>query len=51
MAAKKTARKPAAKPKPGPSPEVLKIDGSWQDAMKQSLTKKKPATGWPKPKK
>ena len=30
------------------APEVLKTDGNWQDAMKQNLTKKKPAKGWPK---
>ena len=33
---------------PGPKPEVLKIDGNWQDAVKKSLSKKKPANGWPK---
>ena len=33
---------------PGPKPEVLKIDGDWRDAVKKSLEKKKPATGWPK---
>lgn len=42
--------KHAAAPKetPGPKPEVLKIDGDWRDAVKKSLEKKKPATGWPK---
>jgi len=33
------------KNRPGPKPEVLKIEGSWQDAIKLSLTKKKPANG------
>jgi len=34
---------------PGPKPEVLKITGiKWQDAVKQSLQKKKPPNGWPK---
>ena len=33
---------------PGPKPDVLKINGDWQDALKRSLTKKKPAGGWPK---
>ncbi len=33
---------------PGPKPEVLRIKGNWQDAVKQSLQKKKPANGWPK---
>jgi len=43
---KKVARKP--KSKPGPAAETLKIDGNWEDAMKKSLAKKKPAGGWPK---
>jgi hypothetical protein len=34
----------------GPKPEVLKIDGDWQDAVRTSLSKKKPAEGWPKEK-
>jgi hypothetical protein len=33
---------------PGPKPEVLKINGDWQDAVKKSLAKKKQADGWPK---
>jgi hypothetical protein len=33
---------------PGPKPDVLKIKGNWQAAMKKSLTKKKPPEGWPK---
>ncbi|MGD1073516.1 MAG: hypothetical protein ABSB15_25675 [Bryobacteraceae bacterium] len=36
------------KPSPGPKPEVLKITSNWQDAVKKSLEKKKPAEGWPK---
>jgi hypothetical protein len=36
------------KGKTGPKPEVIKVDGDWRDAVKQSLTKKKPANGWPK---
>lgn len=32
----------------GPKPDLLKIKGSWQSAMKKSLTKKKPPEGWPK---
>jgi hypothetical protein len=36
------------KEKPGPKPEVVKIDGNWRDAVKLSLAKKKPASGWPK---
>jgi hypothetical protein len=28
--------------------EMLKIEGKWQDAVKKSLTKKKPPAGRPK---
>jgi hypothetical protein len=44
----------AKKPKPvkaktGPKPELFKIEGmTWKEAVKKSLTKKKPAGGWPK---
>jgi hypothetical protein len=48
MASTKRANKQAAKPKRGPVPDVLKIDGNWKDAVKKSLAKKKPAAGWPK---
>jgi len=34
----------------GPEPELLKIDVDWQEAIKKSLAKKKPAAGWPKEK-
>jgi hypothetical protein len=34
----------------GPKPDLLKIDGDWKKAVKKSLSKKKPATGWPKEK-
>jgi hypothetical protein len=33
---------------PGPKPDLLKIEGKWQDAVKKSFEKKKPAEGWPK---
>jgi hypothetical protein len=33
---------------PGPKPDVLKLRGNWKDAIKKSLEKKKPVTGWPK---
>ena len=33
---------------PGPKAETLKIEGNWKDAVKKSLTKKKPPGGWPK---
>ncbi len=45
------ARKPKSskKPKaPGPKPNVLKLKGNWKTAVRQSLTKKKPPSGWPK---
>jgi hypothetical protein len=40
-----TAKKKAAKQR-GPIADRLKIRGRWQDAVKKSLTKKKPAAGW-----
>ncbi len=42
---KPTKKKPA---KTGPKPDMLKIEGKWQDAVKKSLSKKKPTEGWPK---
>jgi len=36
--------------KRGPKPDLLKIDGNWEAAVKKSLAKKKPVTGWPKEK-
>ena len=48
MASKKIAKLKPAKAKPGPKPDIYKIDGNWEDAVKKSFTKKKPATGWPK---
>lgn len=41
----KTKSKPAT---PGPKPDLLKIEGDWQAAVKKSFAKKKPAQGWPK---
>jgi hypothetical protein len=41
-------RKPKAKETPGPKPDMLKIRGNWQAAVKKSLAKKKPPDGWPK---
>ena len=39
-------------PKPiikrGSKPEILTIPGKWEDAVKTSLSKKKPSGGWPK---
>jgi hypothetical protein len=34
--------------RPGPKPDLLKVEGDWEDAVRQSLEKKKPAGGWPK---
>jgi hypothetical protein len=49
MTATKAPKKPKAKKDPrGPVPETLKIEGKWQDAVKKSLSKRKPAEGWPK---
>jgi len=36
------------KAKTGPKPDVLKLRGKWQNAVRQSLGKKKPHEGWPK---
>jgi len=44
----KSKRPPTKPEKPGPKPEVLKIDCNWKDAIKKSLEKKKPPGGWPK---
>jgi len=32
-----------------PFPKPRPVDGRWQDAMRQSMQKKKPPEGWPKP--
>ena len=37
----------AAKRKPGPKPERVKIEGNWEDAIDQALAKEKPKDGWP----
>jgi len=45
------AKQPPKKTTPtkrGPKPDVYKIDGNWEDAVKKSFQKKKPAGGWPK---
>jgi hypothetical protein len=44
--AKKKPKPPKAKP--GPKPDLLKIEGNWEDAVAKSLKKKKPPGGWPK---
>lgn len=35
------------KKKTGPSPERLKIEGDWTQAIENTLKKAKPAGGWP----
>jgi hypothetical protein len=45
---KKHSKTQRPKSAPGPKPDVLKLKGRWQDAVKKSLQKKKPAEGWPK---
>jgi hypothetical protein len=48
MKSKKAGKKSTAKnAQCGPAPETLKIEGKWQDAVKKSFKKKKPAQGWP----
>ncbi len=39
------------KPKPGPDPETLDLDGPWEDRVKEALRRKRPKKGWPKPEK
>ncbi len=48
MAAKTAGTGEKPKTPRGPKPDLLKIKGRWQDAVKHSLQKKKPAEGWPK---
>ena len=44
---KPTKRQKKSKATPGPKAEILKLQGKWQDAVKKSLSKKKPPQGWP----
>jgi hypothetical protein len=46
MAKKKTAPKKNAKP--GPKPDLFKIEGEWEENVRKSFLKKKPPGGWPK---
>jgi hypothetical protein len=41
-------KKQTKKRRPGPEPEVVKIEGDWKDAMKKLISKKRPVGGWPK---
>lgn len=45
------SNKKAKQQRPGPVPEVLKIEGNWKDAMRKLISKKRPVGGWPKPEK
>lgn len=47
--AKAKKRKTKRKKKPGPKTERLKIGVDWVAAIRTSLRKRKPATGWPSP--
>lgn len=33
--------------KPGPTPERLKIDGEFEDAIRKALRQERPEGGWP----
>jgi hypothetical protein len=43
----RTKHKRERKP-PGPTPEVLKIEINWKDAMRKLISKKRPVGGWTK---
>lgn len=34
--------------KTGPKPEILKLEGNWENAVKKAMEKKRPKDGWPK---
>lgn len=40
---------PKDKPKPGPKPDRLKLEGDWKERVAQAVRKKRPESGWPKP--
>jgi hypothetical protein len=48
MGKKNGKTKSKLKKPPGPKADVLKIDMDWQEAIRKSLLKPKPAEGWPK---
>jgi hypothetical protein len=48
MSKRKKPPKELQPQQPGPKPDLLKIDCEWEEAVKKSLEKKKPAEGWPK---
>lgn len=38
-----------ARKKPGPASSRVKSEINWKDAVRRALQKKRPASGWPKP--
>jgi hypothetical protein len=44
----KAKKRTPKKKTPGPKGEVLKLEGNWKDAIKESLKKKRPPESWPK---
>jgi len=44
----KNKKRPKPRAKPGPKPDVLKIDMNWREAAKKVMMKRKPPEGWPK---
>lgn len=45
--AKKNREIPKPTQKRGPKPELLKLDGPWEDVAKRMITAKPPPGGWP----
>jgi hypothetical protein len=43
--------KPRRKDSPGPPPGRVKVNKTWEQAIKDALQKKRPKDGWPKPEK
>ena len=41
-------KKSEEKPKRGPEPDRLKLEGDWKGLVKKALKKKRPVEGWPK---
>lgn len=33
--------------KPGPEPDTLKLEGDWQDRLREALGRERPEGGWP----
>jgi hypothetical protein len=43
----KKAKKTKKVEKRGPKPDILKLQGDWQSAVRKALTKKRSEEGWP----